>query len=127
VPQRGAPLESGWAPCSQLVARRDQFVPAATPAWTEARLFSEVFSYARQEMIARSGPLTHHKLRFRRFYHGQASEGEDAWVGRFQDRTAGAPVCVRVWKTDETIVSESFSGEIDDCSADQSPAPPPAA
>ena len=85
----------------------------------------EVVDYARQEMIARSGPLTRHHLQLQRLYRGETSKGDDAWVGRFQDETAHAPVCVRVWKTDETIVSEDFSGEIDDCALDQGPPPPP--
>ncbi len=85
----------------------------------------EVVDYARQEMVARSGPLTSHKLQLQRVYRGKTSKGDDAWVGRFEDETAHAPVCFRVWKTDETIVSEDFSAEIDDCVLDKGPPPPP--
>jgi hypothetical protein len=85
----------------------------------------EVVDYARQEMIARTGPLTRHRLQMQRLYRGKTSKGDDAWVGRFEDETAHLPVCVRVWKTDETIVSEDFSAEIDDCALDKGPPPPP--
>src|SRR4051794_6465994 len=85
----------------------------------------EVVDYARQEMIAPAGPLTRHRLQLQRLYRGKTSKGDDAWVGRFEDETAHSPVCVRVWKTDETIVSEDFSAEIDDCALDKGPPPPP--
>jgi hypothetical protein len=91
----------------------------------EAQL--KIAEYARQEMTARSGPLRHHKLRLIRFYKGKTSEGDDAWVGRYKDQTGYGLVCVRVWKTDETIVSENFSAEVDDCTLDTPPSPPPPA
>ena len=83
----------------------------------------EVADYARQEKIARSGPP---RLEFLRIYKGKSSQDDDAWVGRYEDETAHAPVCIRVWKTHETIVSEDFAGEVDDCAPDQGPPPPPA-
>lgn len=88
---------------------------------------NEVVSYARDEMVARAGPLTHHDLQLMRVYKGKTSAGAKAWVGRFQDRTDRGPVCVRVWKTDETIVSENFDAEVDDCTVESPLPPPPAA
>jgi hypothetical protein len=85
----------------------------------------EVADYARQEKVARAGPLTRHDVRFKGFYRGKTSKGDDAWVGRYEDETLHALVCIRVWKTDETIVSEDFAGEIDDCTLDAGPPPPP--
>ena len=85
----------------------------------------EVVDYARQEMIARSGPLTRHRLQLQRLYRGKTSKGDDAWVGRSRTRQSIYRSGVRVWKTDETIVSEDFSAEIDDCALDKGPPPPP--
>ena len=51
----------------------------------------EVVDYARQEMIARTGPLTRHRLQLQRLYGGKTSKGDDAWVGRFEDETPLPP------------------------------------
>ena len=40
----------------------------------------EVVDYARQEMIARTGPLTRHRLQLQRLYRGKTSKGDDAWA-----------------------------------------------
>ena len=45
---------------------------------------------------------------------GETSEGEDAWVVRVRDLTAGDEFCVRVW-ADTAATVRQYSGEIDEC------------
>jgi hypothetical protein len=66
------------------------------------------------EQVRADGPLHNHRFELAEMTQGSNGTGEDAWVARFQDTTAGEPFCVRV-RLESVGLGTTRQVEIDGC------------
>lgn len=74
----------------------------------------EAVSAAGTAIRSGSSPIRGHSIRVRTLVRGHSSDGGDAWVAHFADRTVGGEFCVRV-RAGTALNIRSYSVEFDGC------------
>ena len=90
--------------------------PAQYAGLSEYEARSEVLQDMTQERQDRTSPVFRHRVNLLRLVEGRSRTGTEAWVGIFDDRTAGDRVCIRVTGYPHAFGTD-VDVELDHCAA----------